>query len=82
MKNLLIVTAIIGILAASGSVSYYYAYFLPQRLTQIQEDISAIRAAVNPTPDQLQEQVKQLEALFGVPSNAAADFQKLLERRN
>lgn len=52
MKNFLAVLVTVGVLAASGSVAYYYLYFLPQQNIKSQEDISAIRSVVAPTPEQ------------------------------
>ena len=64
MKNLLIFVIIIGIIIVSGTVFYNYVY-LPQ------QDISAIRRVIAPTPAQRQVQQQQ-------EAQSEAQFEKSL----
>jgi hypothetical protein len=50
MKNFLIIVAVIGILGASASVSYYYLVFLPKQSTKSEQDTSN-RKTLAPTTD-------------------------------
>jgi uncharacterized protein HemX len=56
MKNVLMGTAAIALLIAAGSVAYYFVLFLPQQQSRSERDISAIRAVVAPTPQELAQQ--------------------------
>lgn len=64
MKKFLILISIIGIIVVSGSVFYYYIIFLPGQATKSQEDISAIRNVIAPTPaqEQLNEEAQEEQA--------------------
>ncbi len=69
MKGALAFFVIIGILLASGSVAYYYLYFLPQQNIKTQQDISAIRSVVAPTKAQVQEVEQAYNAYFKCESD-------------
>jgi len=45
-----------ALIVVSGSLFYYYVYFLPQQNLNSQEDIKAIRSVIAPTQEQLQAQ--------------------------
>src|SRR5262249_41377949 len=57
MKNVLMASAAIALLISAASIAYYFVVFLPQQQSQTQKDISAIRAAVAPTPQEASQQV-------------------------
>jgi uncharacterized protein HemX len=71
MKNVLMASAAVALLIIAGSVAYYFVLFLPQQQSQSQKDISAIRRAVAPTP---QEQASQQTAM----QKSEAQFQAQL----
>ena len=48
-----------AILLASGSLFYYYVYFLPLQNIQSQQDINAIRSIIAPTVEQQQVQAQR-----------------------
>src|SRR5262245_29508021 len=56
MKNFLMASVAVALLIAAGSLAYYFMFFLPQQQSQSQHDISAIRAAVAPTAQELAQQ--------------------------
>lgn len=67
----------VALLVASGSIAYYYIYFLPQNQMQSQEDISAIRSVVAPTQEQQQAAQKseaQLEAALNAYMKCLTDM--------
>ena len=84
MKNLLFGVITLGILIASGSVSYYYVFFLPQQTTKEQQDISAIRSEVAPTPDEQNAAIQKMkDALIGqqqAPSNGTDSLSNVLQK--
>lgn len=78
MKELLMLTAIFGIIFICGSVFYYYVVFLPEQESRSQKDIEAIRNVIAPPPPTQQELQVQRE----IQQKQEADFYKSMEEWN
>jgi len=78
MRTFLLSVITIAILVASGSVAYYYVVFLPQQNLKSQEDLSAIRSVVAPTPEQQKVQQEQELQSWKATENAVNSYTQCL----
>ncbi|OGZ95407.1 MAG: hypothetical protein A2847_01455 [Candidatus Sungbacteria bacterium RIFCSPHIGHO2_01_FULL_50_25] len=62
-----------ALIVVSGSLFYYYVYFLPRQNINSQQDIKAIRNVIAPTQEQLQAQRE-------VSKQASDSFDKAMEQ--